>query len=119
MKQEIKNDRVAQFKQCLKTFGYRKLDDNTMAKPIAFTMMGVEILSDKAIFKLFFRNHENQTLIFSSREFEFSAYKFETSEQLSYKIAAIEQDICSHYSPFLASSEYPWNFHTPIDYIEL
>lgn len=108
-----------QFKQCLKTFGYRKLDDNTMAKPIAFTMIVVEILSDKAIFKLFFRNHENQTLIFSSREFEFSEYKFETSEQLSYKIATIEQDICSSYSALLTSSNSPWNFHTPIDYIDI
>lgn len=116
---EVKNNRVAQFKQCLKTFGYRKLDDNTMAKPIAFTMMGVEILSDKAIFKLFFRNHENQTLIFSSREFEFSEYNFETSEQLSNCIAAIEQEMCCSYSALLSSSAFPWNFHTAIDYIEL
>ena len=116
---EVKNDRVAQFKQCLKTFGYRQLDDNTMAKPIAFMMFGVEILSNNAIFKLFFRNQENQTLIFSSREFEFSEYKFETSEQLSYNIAAIEQDMCSHYSPFLTSSAFPWNFHTAIDHIDI
>lgn len=115
----LKNNRVAQFKQCLKTFGYRQLDDNTMAKPIAFTMMGVEILSDKAIFKLFFRNHENQTLIFSSREFEFSEYKFETPDNLSNSIAAIEQDMCSSYSALLTSSNFPWNFHTSIDYVEL
>lgn len=116
---EIKNNKVIQFKVCLKTFGYRKLNEDIMVKPIAFMMINVEILSDKAIFKLFFRNHENQTLIFSSREFEFTKDKFETSEQLSYNIAAIEQDICSHYSPFLTSSAFPWNFHTSIDYIDI
>lgn len=119
MEQEVKNNKVAQFKVCLKTFGYRKLNDNIMAKPIAFMMINVEILSDKAIFKLFFNNHKNQTLLFSRREFEFSDYKFETSDNLSYCIAIIEQEMCSSHNALLSSSAFPWNFYTPIDYIEL
>ena len=115
----LKNDRVAQFKQCLKSFGYRKLDGDTMAKPIAYMMIGVHIMSDKAIFKLFFRNYENKTEIFSSKDFEFTDYKFETPDNLSNSIAAIEQDMCSSYSALLTSSHFPWNFHTSIDYVEL
>ena len=114
MEQEIKNDRVAQFKQCLKTFGYRELDDETMAKPIAYMMIGVLIMPDKAIFKLFFRDYENKLNIFNNREFEFTKCNFETSDSLSNSIADIEQEICNSYSALLTSSKFPCNFYVSI-----
>ena len=113
----VKNDKVAQFKLCLKTFGYRNLDEDIMAKPIAFMLINVEILLNKAIFKLFFNNHENQTLLFSRREFEFTEDEFETVDNLSNCIATIEQEMCC--SALLSSSAFPWNFYTPKDYIDI
>lgn len=117
-------DKIKEFKQCLKSFGYRPLNDNILAKPLAFLITFVEIMEDKAVFTVqFHAHHDGSTAIWSKKEilFEGEEYNiFEDSETLSKEIATAELLLFSGHTPFYTGLSYsPWNFNTPIDLYEI
>ena len=68
-------------KLCLKSFGYRELDNQTLAKPIAFVIITVKIFDDKAIFRLLFRQCNTQeTLQWTFEELIFTVHIAEFSK---------------------------------------
>ena len=64
--------KIKEFKQCLKSFGYRPLNDKIFAKPLAFIIIHVEISDDKALFTVLFKNYyEGTPSIWTTKELMF------------------------------------------------
>ena len=117
-------DKIKEFQLCLKSFGYRPLNDNILAKPIAFLIIFVEIMEDKAVFTVqFHANHDGSTAVWSKKEilFEEEEYNiFKDTDTLSKRIATTELTLFSSYTPFYDGLSYsPLNFNTPIDLYEI
>lgn len=117
-------DKIKEFKQCLKSFGYRPLNDNILAKPIAFLIIFAEIMEDKAVFTIqFHAHHDGSTAVWNKKEilFEDEEYNiFKDPETLSKRIATTELILFSSHTPFYTGLSYsPWNFNTPIDLYEI
>jgi hypothetical protein len=117
-------DKIKEFKQCLKSFGYRPLNDNILAKPIAFLIIFAEIMEDKAVFTIqFHAYHDGSTAVWNKKEilFENEEYNiFKDPETLSKRIATTELILFSSHTPFYTGLSYsPWNFNTPIDLYEI
>jgi hypothetical protein len=106
-------------KLCLKSFGYRELDNQTLAKPIAFVIITVKIFDDKAIFRLLFRQCNTQeTLQWTSNELIFNTEMFENNKLLSSHIANIEFQMLTSYGVLYEGiTGEPWNFQLPTDLI--
>lgn len=113
-------DKVNEFKQCLKTFGYRNLDEKVMAKPLAFLLIYVKVTENKAVFDVMFKTYNDAPpMIWSEHEIVFNEeneYIFENSENLSKQIAIAEYELLSHHNP-IHNGLYnvPFNFHTTLD----
>ena len=113
-------DKVNEFKQCLKTFGYRNLDEKVMAKPLAFILIYVKVTENKAVFDVMFRTYSDDSpMIWSEHEIIFNEeneYIFENSENLSKRIADAEYELLAHYNPLHNGlDKEPFNFHTTLD----
>lgn len=112
--------KVNEFKQCLKTFGYRNLDEKVMAKPLAFLLIYVKVTENKAVFDVIFKTYNDASpMIWSEHEIVFNEeneYIFENSENLSKQIAIAEYELLSHHNP-IHNDLYnvPFNFHTTLD----
>ena len=116
--------KIKEFKQCLKSFGYRPLNDKIFAKPLAFLIIIVEISDDKALFTVQFRNYyEGAPSIWTRKElmFENEDYDiFKTPETLSNNIAHMEYECFASYNPIHQGlNSDPWNFQTPTDLYEI
>ena len=80
-------DKTKEFKKCLQTFGYRKLNEEIMAKPLAFLLIYVKVTEEKAVFGL---PTDVTNELWSEYEIEFNDYMFEYSDVLSERIASAE-----------------------------
>lgn len=117
-------DKVKEFKQCLKTFGYRNLDEKVMAKPLAFLLIYVNVTEDKAIFDLMFRRADDGSpMLWTEHEILFNEddlYIFENSENLSKRIAVAEFELFSQHNPIYSGlDKEPFNFHTALDLYDI
>lgn len=113
-------DKVNEFKQCLKTFGYRNLDEKVMAKPLAFLLIYVNVTENKAVFDVMFKTYnDGSTMLWSEHEILFNEeneYIFENSENLSKRIAVAEYELFAHHNPIHNGlDKEPFNFHTTLD----
>ena len=116
-------DKVKEFKQCLKTFGYRNLDGNIMAKPLVFLLIYVKVTEEKAIFDVMFKTNDGSPMIWSEHEILFNEennYIFESGENLSNCIADTEFELLAHHNPIFAGlNTEPFNFHTTLDIYDI
>lgn len=112
------------FKRCLATFGYRKLNEHTYAKPIAYIIIKVDISDGVAEFSALFKSdsseedEEFRVVRFSSTKFDFESHsdRFETQEELACSIAAIEYEMFASGSLVQCGLRHdPWNFYTTQD----
>ena len=113
-------DKVNEFKQCLKTFGYRNLGEKVMAKPLAFILICVNVTENKAVFDVMFGAYNNGSpMRWSEHEIVFNEeneYIFENSENLSKRIAVAEYELLAYYNPIHNGlNKEPFNFHTTLD----
>lgn len=114
----------SEFKKCLATFGYRKLNEHTYAKPIAYIIIKVDISDEAAEFNALFKSdsseedEEFRVVGFSSIKFDFESHsdRFETPEKLAGNIAAIEYEMFASGSLVQCGLRHdPWNFYTTQD----
>lgn len=113
-------DKIAMITQCLKTFGYRKLDDKNYAKPLAFVLMNAEITDEYIEFLTFFRTPADKVMVYKSVKIEFEDYIFENPENLSRRIASAEVEMfASNGVVFSGLHSSPWNFNCYSDYLDI
>ena len=117
-------NKVNEFKQCLKTFGYRNLDEKVMAKPLAFLLIYVNVTENKAVFDVMFKAYNDApTGLWSEHEIVFNEendYIFENSENLSKRIAFAEYELLAHHNPIhMGLNNVPFNFHTALDLYDI
>lgn len=113
-------NKVNEFKQCLKTFGYRNLNETVMAKPLAFLLIYVNVTENKAVFDVMFRTYnDGSPMLWSEHEIVFNEeneYIFENSENLSKRIAVAEYELLASHNPIHCGlDKEPFNFHTALD----
>ena len=118
-------DKVKEFKQCLKTFGYRNLnDEKVMAKPLAFLLIYVKVTEVKVVFDVMFRKYIDGSIsLWDEHEILFNEdneYIFENSEELSKWIATTEYKLLASHNIIHTGLKYePFNFHTTLDLYDI
>ena len=109
-----------EIKKCLTTFGYRKLNDTTYCKPIAFIAAIARIEESCVIFEILFKSFStSDTCIYSHRQMDYNDYMFESNENLSKAIASYEVELFGNCNGmFCGLNNMPWNFHTIGDILQ-